>query len=271
MKKRLPTLILTLCFLIGLALLLYPQVSNWWNARHASHAIVDYDAAKNMLSAADYSQLFRKAENYNEQIRQTDFPFMYHEKVAGYDEILNPDGSGMMGYITIEKINVQLPIYHGTSEGVLQKAVGHLTGSSLPTGGKGNHCVLSAHRGLPSAKLFSDLDRLREGDTFVLTVLDRQLHYAVDQILIVEPQDVEPLYPQADEDYCTLITCTPYGVNSHRMLVRGRRVSVQKQEEPVVQDDAIMLPPYTAAGLLLLPLTVAALIPTRKNLWRAQK
>ena len=268
MKKALPTFAFILCFLIGLSLLLYPAVSNRWNARHASQAIVDYDAAKEALTAEDYTQFFEAAQDYNERILQTEFPFMYHDKVEGYDESLNPDGSGMMGYITIEKINVQLPIYHGTSEGVLQKAVGHLEGSSLPTGGEGNHCVLSAHRGLPSAKLFSDLDQLREGDIFVLTVLDRQLHYAVDRILIVEPQEVEALYPQGGEDYCTLITCTPYGVNSHRMLVRGRRISVQKQEEQVLAEDATMLPPYTAA-VLILPLLMTALIPTGKRKRRA--
>ncbi|MBR4289560.1 MAG: class C sortase [Oscillospiraceae bacterium] len=224
MKKAWPTIFLILCFLVGLSLMLYPTVSNWWNSLHASAAIVEYAAAQKKLSDEDYDALFSAAESYNQSIAGIDFPFMYYDQVPGYEEALNLDGSGIMGYITIETIRVELPIHHGTSEGVLQKAVGHLQGSSLPTGGAGNHCVLSAHRGLPSAKLFTDLDRIKEGDRFTLSVLNRELVYEVDQILVVEPQDVEALYRVDGEDYCTLVTCTPYGVNSHRLLVRGKRV-----------------------------------------------
>ena len=222
MKKT--TILVLLCFLIGLSLLLYPSVSNWWNSLHASSVIVEYNAAQEELSAEDYEALFAAAEDYNRSISEIDFPLMYYDQVAGYEQVLNLDGSGVMGYIHIPKIKVKLPILHGTSEGVLQKAIGHLQGTSLPTGGAGNHCVLSAHRGLPSARLFTDLDQIKTGDGFSLTVLNRELHYEVDQILTVEPHEVEALYPVEGEDYCTLVTCTPYGVNSHRLLVRGRRI-----------------------------------------------
>ena len=222
MKKT--TILVLLCFLIGLSLLLYPSVSNWWNSLHASSVIVEYNAAQEELSAEDYEALFAAAEDYNRNISEIDFPLMYCDQAAGYEQVLNLDGSGVMGYIHIPKIKVKLPILHGTSEGVLQKAIGHLQGTSLPTGGAGNHCVLSAHRGLPSARLFTDLDQIKTGDDFTLTVLNRELHYEVDQILTVEPHEVEALYPVEGEDYCTLVTCTPYGVNSHRLLVRGRRI-----------------------------------------------
>lgn len=227
MKKTWPTVFVILCFLIGLSLLLYPSVSNWWNSLHASSVIVDYDAAQKNLSATDYEALFSAAEDYNRSILELDFPLMYYDEVEGYEQALNLDGSGVMGYITISKINVKQPIMHGTSEGVLQKAIGHLEGTSLPTGGEGNHCVLSAHRGLPSARLFTDLDQMKTGDCFTLTVLNRELCYEIDQILIVEPQEVEALYPVEGKDYCTLVTCTPYGVNSHRLLVRGRRIGAE--------------------------------------------
>lgn len=266
MKKVRPTLLLILFFLIGLSLLLYPAVSNWWNSLHASRAIVDYDMVRKHMTEADYEAMFAAAEGYNQRIGQIDFPLMYHEQVTGYEEALNVDGSGVMGYITIPKINVKLPINHGTSEGVLQKSVGHLTGSSLPTGGKGNHCVLSAHRGLPSAKLFTDLDLMRIGDRYTLTILNRELVYEVDRILTVLPQEVEPLYPVAGEDYCTLVTCTPYGVNSHRLLVRGHRVTAETPISLLIQEDAIGLQPYSAAPLLaFLVLLVWMLLPVKKT------
>lgn len=227
MKKTWPTVIVIVCFLIGLSLLLYPSVSNWWNSIHASSVIIDYAAAQKNLSDEEFEALFAVAEAYNRSISEIDFPLMYYDQVEGYEQTLNLDGSGVMGYITIPKIDVKLPVLHGTSEGVLQKAVGHLEGTSLPTGGTGNHCVLSAHCGLPSARLFTDLDQMKTGDQFTLTVLNRELIYEIDQILTVEPQEVEALYPVEGEDYCTLVTCTPYGVNSHRLLVRGRRIQSQ--------------------------------------------
>lgn len=257
MKRIWPTLCVILCFLIGLSLLLYPSVSNWWNSLHASSVIVDYETSREKLTEVDYEALFDIAEEYNRKITKVDFPLMYHDQVEGYEDALNLDGSGVMGYITIAKIHVKLPILHGTSEGVLQKAIGHLEGTSLPTGGAGNHCVLSAHRGLPSARLFTDLDQMKTGDRFVLTVLNRELIYEVDQILVVEPQEVEALYPVQGEDYCTLVTCTPYGVNSHRLLVRGRRVFPEEPVEIIVTADGVRLHPISAAPLLCLPTLTA--------------
>jgi len=230
MKKAWPTILLIFFFLIGLSLMLYPTVSNWWNSLHASSAIVNYEAAQMNLSDEDCKALFDAAEDYNRKIAQIAFPLMYYDQVPGYEQALNLDGSGVMGHISIPKIRIELPILHGTSEGVLQKAVGHLEGSSLPTGGEGNHSVLSAHRGLPSARLFTDLDQLKVGDRFTLSVLNREMVYEIDQILTVEPQEVEALYPIEGEDYCTLVTCTPYGVNSHRLLVRGKRVLTEEPE-----------------------------------------
>lgn len=253
MKKFLPTICMTVCFLIGLSLLLYPTVSNWWNTRHASSVIVDYETMQHKLTEEDYEALFDAAEDYNRRITAIDFPLMYYDQVEGYDQLLNLDGSGVMGYITIEKIHVNLPILHGTSEGVLQKAIGHLQGTGLPIGGAGNHSVLSAHRGLPSAKLFTDLDQMKIGDRFTLTVLNKKLVYEIDQILTVEPQEVEPLYAAEGEDYCTLVTCTPYGVNSHRLLVRGSRVLQEAPEPVAVLSDAQQLHWLAATPLLLVP------------------
>lgn len=244
---------MTLMFLSGLLLLLYPSVSNRWNLRHASSVIVDYEAVSESLTEEEHAAVFEAAQAYNEAIRAIDFPLMYYDQVEGYEQMLNPDGSGVMGYISIEKIQLKLPVLHGTDEGTLQKAVGHLEGTSLPTGGTGNHCVLSAHRGLPSAKLFTDLDQIKEGDRFVLTVLNRELTYEVDRILVVKPQEVEPLYPEPGEDYCTLVTCTPYGVNSHRLLVRGSRVQPEKPTAWIVRSDAVQLHRFSAAPLLIIP------------------
>lgn len=270
MKKHVSTLLLILIFFIGLSLLLYPSVSDYWNSLHQTRVIEDYDAVLKELTPADYSAFFAAAETYNRMLREVEFPLMYHEEVAGYEEMLNIGGNGIMGYISIPKIDVELPVYHGTSEGVLQEAVGHLEGTSLPVGGESSHCVLSAHRGLPSARLFTDLDKMELGDTFTLTVLDRLLTYQVDQILIVEPREVEALYVTEGEDYCTLVTCTPYGVNSHRMLVRGSRI--ENGEQPVVVQitaDAAQLEPMVVAPLvaapMLLVLLVLLMLPKRRT------
>ena len=191
--------------------------------------------------------------------------------MEGYFDLLNVTGNGIMGYIDIPKIGVELPIYHGTSEGVLQIAVGHIQGTSLPTGGEGTHCVLSAHRGLPSAKLFTDLDKMTEGDTFTLNVIDRVLTYQVDQILIVLPSEVEPLYTVEGEDYCTLVTCTPYGINSHRMLVRGTRidnveeVKVRRVTADAIQIEPIIVAPFVAAPMLLALLVLLLFPKPQKN------
>ena len=270
MKKHLSNLILVLTLIIGLSLLLYPTVSDWWNSMHQSYAIANYDSILSEMSEEDYSHLFEPAVEYNEELKKLAFPLMYYDEVEGYDQILDITGTGIMGYIDIPKIQVELPVYHGTSEGVLQIAVGHVQGSSLPTGGEGTHCVLSAHRGLPTAKLFSDLDKMQLGDVFTLTVVDRVLTYEVDQILIVLPHEVEALYVTEGEDYCTLVTCTPYGVNSHRMLVRGTRIETEKQAvnrrvtADAIRIEPVIVAPFMASPILAL-LFILILLPKPKK------
>ena len=266
MKKHLSTIILVLILVIGLSLLLYPSFADWWNSIYQSRAITAYDAAMAQVSDQDYTHMFEAAMEYNEKIRQLKYPLAYPDEVEGYFDLLDITGTGIIGYVSIPKIEVQLPIYHGTSEGVLQIAVGHVEGSSLPTGGASTHAVLSAHRGLPSARLFTDLDKMEIGDTFMLSVIDRTLTYEVDQILIVEPHEVDQLYVTEGEDYCTLVTCTPYGINSHRMLVRGSRIE-NAQEAKVIRVTAdasliepILVAPFVAAPILLV-LFIGLMIP----------
>lgn len=238
MKKRknskantLLTIILVLVFLVGLSLLLYPTVSDYWNSLHQSRAITGYTEQVAGLDSDTYDRLWAEAEAYNETLLDKEDRFlMSDEELEEYEQLLSVSGSDVIGYIEIDKIDCYLPIYHGTSESVLQVGVGHLEGSSLPVGGESTHCVVSGHRGLPSARLFTDLDRLEEGDTFRLYVLDEILTYEVDQIRVVEPTDVEELAIEEGKDYCTLVTCTPYGINTHRLLVRGHRV--ETVEEP---------------------------------------
>ncbi len=224
MKKNKTNILLVIIFLIGLSVMLYPSFSNYWNSRVQSQAVASYNNEVQKMSTEDYETMFNQAEEYNTLLKNIDSPFQNYEQISGYDDVLNISGTGIMGYVTIDKIDVELPIYHGTSEGVLQIGVGHLGGSSLPIGGIGTHTVLSAHRGLPSAELFSDLDKLEVGDTFQITVLNRVLTYQVDQVRIVLPEDVSELQVDPEKDYATLMTCTPYGINTHRLLVRGVRV-----------------------------------------------
>ena len=270
MKKHLSTIILVLILVIGLSLLLYPTVADWWNSFHASRAIASYDSIVANLSDEDYTSLFEDAQEYNRKLAQLNYPIMYYDEIEGYNDLLNVTGNGVMGYVEIPRIDVRLPIYHGTSEGVLQIAAGHMEGTSLPTGGESTHCALSAHRGLPSARLFTDLDKLEVGDTFVLNVIDRVLTYEIDQILIVEPTNVEPLYVTEGEDYCTLVTCTPYGINSHRMLVRGTRTDNAVQDKAIrvtadaMQIEPVLVAPFVAAPILLLMLLML-LIPNPKK------
>ena len=270
MKKHFSTILLFLILIVGLSLLLYPTFADWWNTMHTSHAIAGYDSVMAEMTEDDFGHLFDAATVYNQNLRRINYPLMYYDQVEGYNDLLNITGNGIMGYIDIPKISVQLPIYHGTSEGVLQVAVGHVQGSSLPTGGESTHAVLSAHRGLPSAKLFTDLDKIEVGDTFTLTVIDRIMTYEVDQILIVHPHEVEPLYVVDGEDHVTLVTCTPYGVNTHRILVRGVRIENPEEAKVIrvtadaVLVDPILVAPVLAAPILLL-LLIAIMIPKRKK------
>lgn len=270
-KGSVSTILLILVLIVGLSLLLYPSFSNYWNDLHQTKAIMRYDSLMANMSDEDYRHLFDAAMDYNEALHQLQFPLMYYDEVPGYYDLLDVTGTGIMGYINIEKIDIQLPVYHSTDEAVLQIAVGHVEGSSLPTGGEGTHCVLSAHRGLPSARLFTDLNELELGDTFTLSVIDRLLTYQVDQILIVEPNDVEALYAVDGEDYCTLVTCTPYGINSHRLLVRGTRIENEKQtvDIRVTADatiiDPVLVAPFVAAPMLLLLFVILILPKPRKK------
>jgi len=261
MKKHLSTILLVLVFFLGLSVLLYPSVSDWWNSRVQSKAVVDYEAVLSNLSGEENQAFFDAADDYNARLRTLAFPFMDYGEIEGYEDCLNVGGNGVMGYITIEKIGVQIPIYHGVSEPVLNVAVGHLPGSSLPTGSPGTHTVLSAHRGLPSARLFTDLDKLAEGDTFQLTVLDQVFTYQVDQIRIVLPDQVDDLYVTEGKDYCTLVTCTPYGINSHRLLVRGARIETAVEKAPIfVPNDAFRIDPILVAPVVAAPMLLLLLI-----------
>lgn len=230
MKKHKWKIIIILIFIVGLSVMLYPNFSNYWNSRSQSKVVASYNQALKEIPQEDYEEMLEEAKSYNEALQNIDFPFRNFDLVDGYENILDVTGTGIMGYLSIEKINVELPIYHGTSDGVLQVGVGHMQGSSLPTGGIGNHIVLSAHNGLADAELFTNLDQLEEGDTFTITVLDQELIYQVDQILVVEPEDFSELAMDEEKDYCTLLTCTPFGVNSHRLLVRGVRVGQEESQ-----------------------------------------
>ena len=272
MKKRdFSTVILILVFLVGLSLLLYPSVSDYWNSFHQSRAIATYAEQVANIDNDRYAQLWEDARAYNQTLvgKQNRFQISEEERET-YESLLNVGGNGIIGYIEIAKIGCSLPIYHGTDEGVLQIAVGHIEGTSLPTGGESTHCVISGHRGLPSAKLFTDLDKLIPGDTFVLRVLDETLTYEVDQILIVEPYELDALAIEEGRDYCTLVTCTPYGINTHRLLVRGHRVANAEEAVQIrVTADAIQIEPLLIAPLVAVPmlliLLVVLLVSTRKK------
>ena len=239
MKKKAKIIGIAVLFLAGLSLLLYPLVANQWNSYRQSHLISDYEHTVSGLETSgqvDYTEELQKARAYNEALLPSILPDSFAvaeaagEPDAVYVSCLNLAGDGMMGVIEIPKIHVNIPIYHTTEETVLEKAAGHLEGSSLPVGGENTHAVIAAHRGLPSAALFTDLDQITEGDHFLLHVLDETLCYEVDQISVVEPDDTTPLMVEPGKDLVTLLTCTPYGVNTQRLLVRGHRVDVQPEE-----------------------------------------
>ena len=243
MQSRKSTIILLVAFLIGLSVLLYPTISSYWNSKTQSEAIVDYEAMLANYKPEDYSVLFEAAENYNKALGKLKNPLAEHRQLTNYGNVLNISGTGMMGYITIPKIGQELPVYHGTSEAVLSLAVGHLEGTSLPVGGESTHCVVSAHRGLPTAVLFTHLDRMEVGDIFYFTILDRTLTYEVDQIRIVTPDDTSLIQIVEGKDYCTLLTCTPYGINTQRLLVRGHQVDASQIKNIYIANDAYRVDP----------------------------
>ena len=262
MKKHLSTVIFILIFLTGLSLLLYPSVSDYYNSLHQSRAIAAYSADVAGLNDEQYEALWQEAVHYNTELASTGNIWnLSEEQLEEYQNTLNIDSSGIMSYIEIPKINCSLAIYHGTDDGVLQTGVGHIEGSSMPVGGESTHCVLSGHRGLPSAKLFTDLDKLTLGDRFLIRTLDEILTYEVDQILIVLPYEVDALKIENGKDLCTLVTCTPYGVNSHRMLVRGHRVENQEETKAVrVTADAMQIEPMIVAPIVAVPMLLLLLI-----------
>ena len=261
-KRNFSTIILVLIFLVGLSLLLYPSVSDYWNSLHQSRAIATYAEAVAQVDDTDYEKMWEDAQRYNETLLNKSGRWnMSDEEWAEYYELLNVSGNGIIGYIEIPQIKVALPLYHGVDEAVLQIAVGHIEGSSLPTGGTGTHCVISGHRGLPSASLFTNLDELVEGDVFMMRVLDETLTYEVDQIRIVEPTDLSSLEIEEGKDLCTLVTCTPYGINSHRLLVRGHRIeNLETASNIRVTADAMQIDPVLVAPMVAVPLLILLII-----------
>ena len=261
MRRHKTVIFLTLGFLVGVCILLYPAFSNYWNSKTQSRAIVDYESVLEQLEPEDYSAIFQAAYDYNEALRGIEFPLRNYEEIPGYYDTLKLEGTSIIGYMKIDKIGVELPIYHGTSDAVLNRGVGHLEGSSLPVGGESTHSVMSAHRGLPSAKLFTDLDRLEMGDTFQITVLDQVLTYQVDKVKVVSPREIDDLQIVEGMDYCPLFTCTPYGINTHRLLVRGIRIETIK-EKPVVyvSNEAFRIEPLLVTPAVAAPMLLVLLI-----------
>ena len=259
-SDRIFTIMLVGVMTMGILLVGYPSFSDYWNSFHQSRAVMTYAQSVAEMNENDYEGLLESARNYNANIaeRGIRWTLTEEERDAYYNE-LSISESGVMGYITIQKINVLLPIYHGTGDRILQTSIGHLESSSLPVGGESSHCMLSGHRGLPSAKLFTDLDDLKEGDTFTLTILNETLTYEVDHIWIVEPNDLTNLNIEQGQDFCTLITCTPYGVNTHRMLVRGHRINNLNGDAKVVAD-AIQIKPVYIAPFLAVPMLMLLMI-----------
>ncbi len=261
MRSKKTVLFLTIGFLIGVCVLLYPAFSSYVNSKTQTRAIVDYESVLKQMEPEDYTTLFQAAYDYNNALCGLEYPLRDYEEVPGYYETLSIPGGDIMGYVIIEKIGVELPLYHGTSDEVLSRGVGHLQGTSLPVGGPSTHSVMSAHRGLPSAKLFTNLDRMEIGDTFQVSILDQVLTYQVDQVKVILPNEIEDLQIVDGKDYCTLFTCTPYGINTHRLLVRGIRIETIV-EKPViyVSNDAFQIEPILVTPAVAAPMLFVLLI-----------
>ena len=274
MRRRLGNILLTLAFVVGIALLAYPSFSDWWNTFHQTRAIAGYTAKVANMDREEFDRMWAEAEAFNEYLSKKTNRFnLTQEELATYNSILDVTGTGIMGYIDIPSIKISLPIYHGTDESILQIAIGHIAGTSFPIGGEGTHAAVSGHRGLPSARLFTDIDKLQAGDKFLLQMLDRTLTYEVDQIRIVLPQELQDLEIDPYQDYVTLITCTPYGVNTHRLLVRGHRVDNDNTDATRITADAMRFEPVIVAPLvaapILLVLLIILLVSTSK--WNRQR
>jgi sortase A len=258
-KNRLFNLLIAVIIVVGVALIVYPGFSDWWNNLHQSRAVAAYVEKVADLSKEEYDSMWNEAVEYNKTLLNNNDRFTpTDEEDAAYRSILDVTGTGIMGYIDIPSIDVELPVYHGTDDTVLQIAVGHIEGSSFPVGGEGTHCVVSGHTGLPSAKLFTDISKLKNGDTFKLQVLDRTLTYQVDQIDVVLPNQLDDLAIDPSQDYCTLVTCTPYGVNTHRLLVRGHRIPTAADDARITADALQLDKAYMAPALIVIMTLLAA-------------
>ena len=273
-KKHFTTLLLVLIALVGIGLIAYPSFADWWNSFNQSRAVASYAGTVAQLDTAEYDRLISEAEEYNRKLAEGGLKWKLTDaEREEYESVLDVTGTGIMGYIDIPSIKISLPIYHGTDEAILQIAIGHIEGTSFPIGGEGTHSAVSGHRGLPSAKLFTDIDKLQAGDKFLLQILDRTLTYEVDQIRIVLPQELQDLEIDPYQDYCTLITCTPYGVNTHRLLVRGHRVDNDNTDATRVTADAMRFEPVIVAPLVAAPilfvLLIILLVSTSK--WNRQR
>lgn len=272
-KKQRGNLAAGLLFFLGMAVMLYPALSSAWNRRVQTRAITRYEETLEAWGQQDCTEAFDQADRYNQELAGLPEPFLQYTQLKDYEKILDVDGHGTIGHLSIPKLGVRLPIRHSTAQDVLNESVGHLEGSSLPVGGKGTHSVLSAHRGLPSAKLFTDLDRLKTGDTFSITVLDRRIDYEITEIQVVEPHQLNALRPIEGKDCCTLMTCTPYAVNTHRLLVRGECVGrKQLRAEIQVPGDAVRInwnPIVPAAVLALTALFLHLLAKSSRKEARA--
>lgn len=277
-RKHISTIFIILIFLVGLGFISYPTVSNLWNQAHQSRAIATYSKQVEKLDDSENKKMLKAARKYNKSLlKKSDHWKLSKKDKKKYESLLDVSGTGIMGYIEVPKIDCSLPIYHGTDEGALQIAIGHLEGSSLPVGGKSTHCVLSGHRGLPSARLFTDLDQMEEGDIFILNILGRKLAYEVDQIKVVLPEEMSDLEIEEGKDLCTLVTCTPYGINTHRLLVRGHRTEYvekkveEEQKEVQTKKTDIRLMIAGGAGVLILLIIIIAIVIKRRRKRRNQQ
>ena len=277
-RKHISTIFIILIFLVGLGFISYPTVSNLWNQAHQSRAIATYSKQVEKLDDSENKKMLKAARKYNKSLlKKSDHWKLSKKDKKKYESLLDVSGTGIMGYIEVPKIDCSLPIYHGTDEGALQIAIGHLEGSSLPVGGKSTHCVLSGHRGLPSARLFTDLDQMEEGDIFILNILGRKLAYEVDQIRVVLPEEMSDLEVIEGKDLCTLVTCTPYGINTHRLLVRGHRTEYvekkveEEQKEVQTKKTDIRLMIAGGAGVLILLIIIIVIVIKRRRKRRNQQ
>ena len=277
-RKHISTIFIILIFLVGLGFISYPTVSNLWNQAHQSRAIATYSKQVEKLDDSENKKMLKAARKYNKSLlKKSDHWKLSKKDKKKYESLLDISGTGIMGYIEGPKIDCSLPIYHGTDEGALQIAIGHLEGSSLPVGGKSTHCVLSGHRGLPSARLFTDLDQMEEGDIFILNILGRKLAYEVDQIRVVLPEEMSDLEIEEGKDLCTLVTCTPYGINTHRLLVRGHRTEYvekkveEEQKEIQTKKTDIRLMIAGGAGVLILLIIIIVIVIKRRRKRRNQQ